>query len=168
MRRGPGQGAVPHETLCLTDLGWRGGHAGGMKILTVLAIPALALAVSACEIDTSALQEIQDTAATAQATAEAINSRSVQAQQVIENPAGALQAAIGATLSKTATDQPGVYVLTDLQTGCQFLATYGADGTTVSSVAPRVEPAAGGGTRQRCIAIPGLGSGEGAQAEAEW
>ncbi len=139
-----------------------------MKILTVLAVPALALAVSACEIDTSALQEIQDTAATAQATAEAINSRSVQAQQIIENPAGALQAAIGATLSKTATDKPGVYVLTDLQTGCQFLATYAADGTTVSSVAPRVEPAPGGGTRQRCIAVPGLAGGEEAQAEAEW
>lgn len=168
MRRGRGQGAVPRETLCLTDTGRRGGHAGGMKILTVLAVPMLALAVSACEIDTSALQEIQDTAATAQATAEAINSRSVQAQQIIENPAGALQAAIGATLSKTATDQPGVYVLTDLQTGCQFLATYAADGTTVSSVAPRVEPASGGGTRQRCIAIPGLGGGEEAQVEAGW
>lgn len=139
-----------------------------MKILPVLAISALALSVSACEIDTSALQDIQDTAATAQATAEAINSGSLQAQQLVENPAGALQAAIGATLSKTATDQPGVYVLTDLQTGCQFLATYAADGTTVSSVAPRVEPASGGGTRQRCIAIPRLGGGEGEQGEAQW
>ena len=168
MRRGRGQGAGRHETLCLTDTRQGGGHAGGMKILTVLAVPMLALAVSACEIDTSALQEIQDTAATAQATAEAISSRSVQAQQIIENPAGALQAAIGTTLSKTETDQPGVYVLTDLQTGCQFLATYAADGTTVSSVAPRVEPASGGGTRQRCIAIPGLGGGEEAQVEAGW
>lgn len=138
-----------------------------MKILTVLAIPVFALAVSACEIDTSALQDIQDTAATAQATAEAINSGSLQAQQLMENPAGALQAAIGAALSKTATDQPGVYVLTDLQTGCQFLATYAADGATVSSVAPRVEPAPGGGTRQRCIAIPGLSGAAQAEAEAE-
>ena len=71
-----------------------------MKILTVLAIPVFALAVSACEIDTSALQDIQDTAATAQATAEAINSGSLQAQQLIENPAGALQAAIGAKIGR--------------------------------------------------------------------
>lgn len=132
-----------------------------MKILTVVATSALALAVSACEIDTSALEEIQDTAAKAQATADQINTRSAQAQQILENPAGALQAVAGATLAKTATDQPGVYVLTDLQTGCQFLATYGADGTTVSSVAPRVEPAPGGGTRQRCVAVPGLTGGPG-------
>ncbi|GLK47866.1 hypothetical protein GCM10017620_08390 [Brevundimonas intermedia] len=132
-----------------------------MKIRTAVVLSALAFAVSACEIDTSALEEIQDTAAKAQATADQINTRSAQAQQIIENPAGALQAVVGATLSKTATDQPGVYVLTDLQTGCQFLATYGADGTTVSSVAPRVEPAQGGGTRQRCVAVPGLTGGPG-------
>ncbi|WP_395943222.1 hypothetical protein [Brevundimonas sp.] len=138
-----------------------------MKNPTVLAVSALAFVVSACEIDTSTLQEVQDTAAKAQATAEAINTRSAQAQQIIENPAAALQAVAGATLSKTATDQPGVYVLTDLQTGCQFLATYGADGATVSSIAPRVEATSGGGTRQRCIAIPGLGADETGQTEAE-
>lgn len=62
---------------------------------------------------------------------------------------------VTANLSRVPTDQPGIYVLTDLQTGCQFLATYAADGTTVSSVAPRVEAVAGGGTRQRCIPVPG-------------
>ncbi|WP_291832294.1 hypothetical protein [Brevundimonas sp.] len=138
-----------------------------MKILTSLAVTALGLAVAACDIDTSALQEVQDRAAQAQATAEEINTRSAQAQQILDDPAAALRATIGATLSKTATDQPGIYVLTDLQTGCQFLGTYAADGTTVSSIAPRVEAAPGGGTRQRCIAIPGAGrSGEG-EAGAE-
>lgn len=85
----------------------------------------------------------------------------------MENPASALQMVVGARLAKTETDQPGVYVLTDLQTGCQFLATYAADGTTVSSVAPRVEPTAAGGTRQRCIAVPGADAGEAGAAEAE-
>lgn len=137
-----------------------------MKTLTSLAVSALAVVAAACDpIDTSALQDIQDTAAKAQATADEINTRSAQAQQILENPASALQMVVGATLSKTPTDQPGVYVLTDLQTGCQFLGTYAADGTTVSSIAPRVEAAPGGGTRQRCIAIPGVGSAEAAEAE---
>lgn len=136
-----------------------------MKLQTCLAVSALALGVTACDIDTSGLQEIQDKAAQAQATAEEINTRSAQAQQILEDPAGALRATIGATLSKTATDQPGVYLLTDLQTGCQFLGTYAADGTTVSSIAPRVEAAPGGGTRQRCIAVPGVGRANEAEAE---
>ena len=132
-----------------------------MKAMNLFAVSALALLVSACEVDTSALQEIQNTAA------QAINARSAQAQQIMENPASALQMVVGASLAKTATDQPGIYVLTDLQTGCQFLATYAADGKTVSSVAPRVEPEAGGGTRQRCIAAPGAGEREARSAESE-
>lgn len=135
--------------------------------MTLFSVSALALLVAACEVDTSALQEIQNTAAQAEAAAEAINTRSAQAQQIMENPASALQMAVGARLAKTATDQPGVYVLTDLQTGCQFLATYAADGTTVSSVAPRVEPATEGGTRQRCVAVRGTGGQEVDPPEAE-
>ena len=136
-----------------------------MKILTLFAAPALALTVAAC--DTSALQDLQDTAAQAEATLETVNTRTAQIQQTIENPGGALMAAVGATFSKTATDQPGVYVLTDLQTGCQFLGTYGPDGTTVSSIAPRTEAAPGGGTRQRCVAIPGVARPAEAESEAE-
>ncbi len=131
-----------------------------MKILTGLAVSAFALFVAACDIDTSALKEIEDTAAQAQATAVEINSRSEQIQQAVDDPLGAVRGAVTAKLSRVPTDQPGIYVLTDLQTGCQFLATYAADGRTVSSVAPRVEAVAGGGTRQRCIPIPG-GSAEG-------
>lgn len=130
-----------------------------------LPLIAVALGLSACEIDTSALQEVQDTAAQAQAAAEVINTRTAEVQQAIENPGGALLAAVGATFTKTATDQPGVFVLTDLQTGCQFLATYAADGTTVSSIAPRVEAVAGVGTRQRCVAAPGLTGPDAAEAE---
>lgn len=126
-----------------------------MKILTGLAVSALALFVAACDIDTSALKEIEDTAAQAQATAAEINSRSAQIQQAVDDPVGAVRGMVTANLSRVPTDQPGIYVLTDLQTGCQFLATYAADGTTVSSVAPRVEAVAGGGTRQRCIPVPG-------------
>ncbi|KQW79630.1 hypothetical protein [Brevundimonas sp. Root1279] len=136
-----------------------------MKLLSLIAVSALALSVAACEVDTSALQEIEDTAAQARATADEINARTDQIQQAVDDPVGALRGVVTANLSKAPTDQPGVYVLTDLQTGCQFLATYGADGTTVSSIAPRVEAAAGGGTRQRCIAIPGARAE--AQAEAE-
>lgn len=136
-----------------------------MKIRILLAASVLALTVAAC--DTSALQDIQDTAAKAEATLETVNTRTAQVQQAIDNPGGALLAAVGATFSKTATDQPGVYILTDLQTGCQFLGTYGPDGTTVSSIAPRVEAAPGGGTQQRCVAIPGVARPDAAEAEAE-
>ena len=136
-----------------------------MKIRILLAASVLALTVAAC--DTSALQDLQDTAAQAEATLETVNTRTAQVQQAIDNPGGALLAAVGATFSKTATDQPGVYVLTDLQTGCQFLGTYGPDGTTVSSIAPRVEAAPGGGTQQRCVAIPGVARPDAAEAEAE-
>ena len=136
-----------------------------MKIRILLAASVLALSVAAC--DTSALQDLQDTAAKAEATLETVNTRTAQVQQAIDNPGGALLAAVGATFSKTATDQPGVYVLTDLQTGCQFLGTYGPDGTTVSSIAPRVEAAPGGGTQQRCVAIPGVARPDAAEAEAE-
>ena len=136
-----------------------------MKILTLFAASALALSIAACEDGASALQDIQDTAAQAEATLETVSTRTAQVQQAIDNPGGALLAAVGATFSKTATDQPGVYVLTDLQTGCQFLGTYGPDGTTVSSIAPRVEALPGGGTQQRCVAIPGLG--QPAETEAE-
>lgn len=136
-----------------------------MQIQILLAASVLALSVAAC--DTSALQDLQDTAAKAEATLETVNTRTAQVQQAIDNPGGALLAAVGATFSKTATDQPGVYVLTDLQTGCQFLGTYGPDGTTVSSIAPRVEAAPGGGTQQRCVAIPGVARPDAAEAEAE-
>ena len=135
----------------------------------LILLVASALVIAACEpIDTSALQEIQDTAAQAQQTADTFNARTAQVQQAVENPLGALQAAVGATFTRTPTDQAGVYVLTDLQTGCQFLATYGPDGATVASIAPRVEPQASGGTRQRCVAIPGRAEAaneEGGEAE---
>lgn len=123
--------------------------------MTVITASALALVLAGCEEVTSTLQEIEDTAAQARATATEIDARSNQIQQAVEDPAGALRGLVSANLAKTPTDQPGIYLLTDLQTGCQFLATYGDDGTTVSSIAPRVEATADGGTRQRCIAVRG-------------
>lgn len=140
----------------------RSGIVAAMKAIVIL-IPVFALAAACDAIDTSALQEIEDTAANAHAAATELNTRSEQIQQAVDNPIGALRGVVGASLSRTPTDQPGVYVLTDLQTGCQFLATYGADGTTVASIAPRVEAVAGAAPRQRCIAIPGANR----EAEAE-
>ena len=136
-----------------------------MKMLSAFAVSALILMTAACEEATSTLQEIEDTAAQARATATEINTRTDQIQQAVENPAGALRGLVSANLAKTPTDQAGIYLLTDLQTGCQFLATYGADGTTVSSIAPRVEASADGGTRQRCIALSGVNAEVEAEAE---
>lgn len=142
-----------------------------MKMIAGLAVSALFVLVSGCEDAVSTLQDIEDTAAKASATATELNARSAQIQQAVDDPVGALRGVVTANLTRTPTDQPGVYVLTDLQTGCQFLGTYAADGTTVSSIAPRVEATPDGGTRQRCIAVPGLtrplqGQGPG-EGEAE-
>lgn len=138
-----------------------------MKLFSGLAASALLVLVAGCEDAVSTLQEIEDTAAKASATATEINARSEQIQQAVDDPVGALRGVVTARLTRMPTDQPGVYVLTDLQTGCQFLGTYAADGTTVSSIAPRVEPAPGGGTRQRCIAVPGARDAGEARAEGE-
>lgn len=165
MRAGLGQALA--ATFCPGDRREALAHGRDMKAIIPLAIAAMALSVAACEDGAAALQEIQDTAAQAEATLETVNTRTAQVQQVIDNSGGALLAAVGATFSKTPTDQPGVFVLTDLQTGCQFLATYGADGTTVASIAPRTEAAPGGGTRQRCVAVPGLTQPNAEEAEAE-
>ncbi len=128
---------------------------GGMKMMTIVPASVLTLALAACDEATSTLQEIEDTAAQARVTATEIDARTNQIQQAVENPAGALRDLVSANLAKTPTDQLGIYLLTDLQTGCQFLATYGDDGTTVSSIAPRVEATADGDTRQRCVAVRG-------------
>ncbi|WP_156389158.1 hypothetical protein [Brevundimonas sp. Root1423] len=128
-----------------------------MNHLVAVTLALSTVAIAACDpIDTSALKDLEDAAAKAHSTASELNARSAEVQQAIDDPVGAMRGAIGATFTRTATDQAGVYVLTDLQTGCQFLGTYAADGRTVSSIAPRVEPSPEGGTRQRCIAIPGI------------
>lgn len=136
-----------------------------MKLIPILAVSALFGLVAACDEAVSTLQEIEDTAAKASATAEEVNARADQIQHAANDPVGALRGVVTVNLTKMPTDQPGVYVLTDVQTGCQFLATYEADGTTVASVAPRVERTADGGTRQRCIALPGAGNGSGGETE---
>lgn len=132
--------------------------------MTLLRLSALALGltlVAACEpIDTSALEEIEKTAANARQTVETVNARGAEIQQAVEDPVGALTAAVTAELSRSPTNEPGVWVLTDLSTGCQFLATYAADGRTVSSIAPRVAQSPDGQPRQRCIV-------QGAAADAE-
>lgn len=102
------------------------------------------------QIDTSALQEIEETAAAARTTAETINARSAEIQAAVEDPVGTLRgAALGATFTKTETPEAGIFVLTDVQTGCQWLATYGADGTA-TSMEPRTEMLEGV-QRQRCL-----------------
>ena len=132
-----------------------------MKTLTRLtALAAAFVMTTACEeIDTSALQQIEDTAATVRASADEVNARSEQLRQAAEDPVGALRdVALGATLTRTATDQPGIYVVTDVTTGCQWLATYGPD-DVATSMEPRTEVSADGTMRQRCVVVPGLTTG---------
>jgi hypothetical protein len=136
-----------------------------LRIQTLLVALSAGVALAACEpIDTSALREIEETAETARASAEALNARAAEIQQAVDDPVGALRtAALGATFTKTPTAEPNLFVLTDLQTGCQWLATYGPGGEAVSLVA-RTEPG-GQDTVQRCIPINGSDqqAGEGAQ-----
>jgi len=136
--------------------------------LRLFAAAGLIALTTACDaIDTSSLQQIEDGAASARAAADQLNARSEQLRRASEDPVGVLQeVALGATFSKTETAEPGVFVLTDLQTGCQWLATYD-DAGQATSMEARSEPAPQGGVQQRCISVPGLSregveSGEGA------
>ena len=127
--------------------------------LSPLALPFAvilsALVLSACEpIDTAPLREIEESVSAARTAAETLNTRSNEVQRAMEDPVGALRtAALGATFTKTATAEPNIFVLTDLQTGCQWLATYAANGEA-SSLAARTEASANG-VRQRCLAVGG-------------
>ena len=126
-----------------------------LRIQTTLAALSAGVALAACDpIDTSALREIEETAEAARTTAEGLNARASEIQGAIDDPVGALRtAALGATFTKTPTAEPNLFVLTDLQTGCQWLVTYGPGGDAVSLVA-RTEPG-GQDTVQRCIPIDG-------------
>lgn len=127
------------------------------QVLRLIAAGCLIALTAACEeIDTSAVQQIEDGAASARAAADELNARSEQLRRASEDPVGVLQeVALGATFSKTPTAEPGIFVVTDLQTGCQWLATYDEAGQA-TSMEPRSEPATGGGVQQRCITLPGL------------
>ena len=131
--------------------------------LRLFAAAGLIALTAACdEIDTSSLRQIEDGAASARAAADELNARSEQLRRASQDPVGVLQeVALGATFSKTETAEPGVFVLTDLQTGCQWLATYD-DAGQATSMEARSEPAPQGGVQQRCISVPGL-SLEGAE-----
>lgn len=117
----------------------------------------LLIGVAACEpLDTSALQKIEETAAQTRANVEVLNVHGQQLQAIADDPAAALQVAtLGARLVRTPTDQTGVFVLTDVANGCQYLATYAADGAKVASIAPRTE-LVGGVPRQRCVRAPSI------------
>lgn len=132
---------------------------------SVVATTLAGFILAACDpIDTSALQDIEAAAEAARASAEDLGSRASEMQGAIDDPVGALRtAALGASFTRTPTAEANLFVLTDLQTGCQWLATYGPDNQAVSLV-PRTEPS-GSNTRQRCISIGsvGPGAGEGSQ-----
>lgn len=134
------------------------------RFRAVLVALGTGLALAACDpIDTSALREIEETAEAARTTADRLNACAADIQGAIDDPVGAMRTvALGATFTKTPTAEANLFVLTDLQTGCQWLATYGPGGEAVSLV-PRTEPG-GQVARQRCISIDGrgVGSGEGA------
>ena len=122
-----------------------------MTRLAVLTLAAASILAACDPIDTSALTEIEQTVADARQTVEFANQRQAEIAQAVENPLGALQAVAGAQLARTPTDQPGVFVLTDVLTGCQFLATYAEGATGPSSITPRTEPGADGAPVQRCL-----------------
>ncbi|QBX37446.1 hypothetical protein E4M02_01330 [Brevundimonas sp. S30B] len=126
---------------------------------SVVATTLACFILAACEpLDTSPLQDIEEAAEAAQASAEDLNSRASEIQGAIDDPVGALRtAALGAGFTKTPTAEANLFVLTDLQTGCQWLATYGPDNRAVSLV-PRTKPS-GADTRQRCISIGAVGEG---------
>lgn len=125
-----------------------------MKFIPPLALFA-AMLLAACEpTDTSALREIEEAVAGARETVDLANTRVGQVQQAVENPLGALQSVAGTRLARTPTNQAGVFVLTDLTTGCQFLAAYGPDNETATSITPRTERVEGGALRQRCLLTP--------------
>ncbi|HEY1072786.1 hypothetical protein [Brevundimonas sp.] len=114
---------------------------------------SVGVALAACDpIDTSALREVEEAAQAARTTADSLNSRASEIQGAINDPVGVLRTvALGATFTKTPTAEANLFVLTDLQTGCQWLATYGPGGE-VASLVPRTEPGLPG-ARQRCISI---------------
>jgi len=129
---------------------------------TLLAM-ATGVALAACEpVDTSALRDIEAAAGAARATTDELTARASDIQNAIEDPVGAVRAAtLGATFTRTPTAETNLFVLTDLQTGCQWFATYGPD-NVAASIAPRMEPD-GETVRQRCISIgsadPGAADG---------
>ena len=116
-------------------------------VLGLLVVSALLL--SACEDGAAALQQVEDAAANARNTAQRLNEGAELAEQAVRDPAGAVrERTLSARFNRAPTAQPNLFVLTDIATGCQYLATYAADGTTVQSVAPRIDGADG---KQRCL-----------------
>lgn len=141
-------------TKCQTDGKAQHTLSKPMNKILVTASIAFAGLLAACEpVDTTALREIENTVTQARETVELANARSDEIRQTLENPVGALQAMAGAQLVRTPTDQPGIFVLTDATTGCQFLATYDAAGRTHQSITPRTMPAEAGPPVQRCVPL---------------
>jgi hypothetical protein len=128
-------------------------------IRSTLVAMATGVALAACEpMDTSALRDIEAAAGAARATADELTARASDIQGAIDDPVGAVRAAtLGATFTRTPTAEANLFVLTDLQTGCQWFATYGPD-NIAASIAPRMEPD-GQGVQQRCIPIGSAGPG---------
>ncbi len=136
-----------------------------LKMRSIVATIVAGIVLAACDpIDMSALEDVEAAAEAARTAAHDLNTRTAEMQGAMEDPVGALRtAALGATFTKTPTAEVNLFVLTDLQTGCQWLATYGPANEAVSLV-PRTEPD-WQGTRQRCISIGTAGpvAGEGPQ-----
>ena len=126
--------------------------------LSLAALVTAPLLLGACDLET--VQQIEDTAAAVRETADQVSTRSDQIQQVAQDPLGAArQAVLGAAFSKMESDQPGIFVLTDLATGCQWLATYGRPDDVATSMEPRTEPGVDGAVQQVCVTLPGSANG---------
>lgn len=117
--------------------------AAGLTLATLL--------LTACGEDGAAvLKQVEDAAATAREAGDRLDKGAALAEQVVNDPAGVLRdQTLSARFNRAPTAQANLFVLTDVATGCQYLATYAADGATVQSITPRME-----GGRQRCL-VPG-------------
>lgn len=131
------------------------------RVRNSLAALSGGMALAACEpIDLSALRDMEETAKAARTTADSLNARASEILGAIQDPADALRTAtLGATFTRKPTAEANLFVLTDLQTGCQWFATFGPGGEALSLV-PRTEQN-GQTPRQRCILVAAAGPGEG-------
>jgi len=113
----------------------------------------LAAGLTACGDVTESLQQVEEATASARQATEKLTSAATFAEQAVQNPAGALRdATLGARFTRVATAEPNLFVLTDIATGCQYLAAYAADGATVASITPRSAPGGADGVSQHCVA----------------
>jgi len=122
------------------------------RILPLAALLLSATLLTACEDVAGAIDQVDQAAATAREASEKLQQGADLAERAAQDPAGLVRdTALGTRFTRTATAEGNLFVLTDIATGCQYLATYAPDGDTIQSIAPRTGP----NGQQRCVAPAG-------------